>query len=437
MSETPHDLEAERAILGGLLVDPQGMDRLPATLRADHFFREAHGLVFTAMGELHASGKPVEFLSVTQALGPDGLEAAGGKAYISNLTDGVPRSINLTFYGQRVLEKATLRAVIRAARQIIAEAQAFDAEADRVLEAGEQALWTLGQATVPGELVKAEQLGKDLWPVLEQLHQARKGLSGIPSGLIDLDAQTRGWQAGDLIILGARPSQGKSALALQMALAACAAGPVAFFSVEMSKESLGLRAVTALGQVDGQRLMSGFLSDADYARVGDGLSQFGNLALWVDDTASLTVAQLRSKARRLKAQQHGLALIVVDYLQLMVPSERKRQAENRNLELGEMSRALKLVAKELSVPILALSQLNRGVEQRAEKKPTLGDLRESGSLEQDADLVLLLWRPGYYDRNQPPTAAEVIVAKHRNGPTGVVTLTWLGDQMRFVNWSAQ
>jgi replicative DNA helicase len=353
---------------------------------------------------------------------------------VASLADGVPRATNVEYYARIVKEKATLRNLIFAANRILTNAYEAEQESDLILDEAESAIFSVAEDRLKAGFVPMSHLVRESYPKIEQLYEHKRLVTGAPSGFYDLDEMTRGFQAGDLVIVAARPSMGKTSLALNIAqhVAMQPDHTVGVFSLEMSKESLFLRVLTSVAHIDSHRLMTGALGQADYGRISLALEMLNAMRLHIDDTAGVTSLEMRAKARRLKAE-HGLSLIVVDYIQLM--SARGR-FENRTLELGAISRSLKGLAKELNVPILVLSQLSRAPESRADHRPQLSDLRESGALEQDADVVIMIYREDAYNRdpNHPDAGtAELIVAKQRNGPTGVVRLAFLREQTRFEN----
>lgn len=430
---SPHSLDAERSVLGAILVHNPALQEL-GVLRPEHFFRKEHQDIFRAILALDAKGSPVDFRLLHEELIRTGLsEETGGPAYVAGLADGVPRSTNVRHYGQVVLEHALRRALIAEAERLTKLALLAEAPARELLTQHESRLMTLDQrADGAIDAVSAEQMTAELFPVLEKLW-AEGGRRGIRCGLDALDDMTRGFKAGELVVVGARPSMGKTAFCLQVAMAAAATVPVLFLSLEMQRLELGMRGVSMLSGYEG-RIIAGDIRPTPGAqqKIGVAMAEWARLNLHIDHQAGITAAQVRSKARRFRVRQKGVGLIVVDYLQLL-RSDRSAKHDNRNLELGEMTRTLKEVAKELECPVMLLSQLNRNLESRQEKRPGLADLRESGSIEQDADVVLLLHRPHYYDQTQDPTYAEVLIAKQRNGPTGLVPVTWNAPLTQFNN----
>src|SRR5215204_1907967 len=435
----PHNLEAERSVLGAILVHNDAFNLAAQVIDSNDFYRDAHRRIFDKMVALNERHDAIDFITLKEELGKSGqLEDVGGPAYIASLADGVPRATNVEYYAKIVKEKSTLRNLIYAANKILTNAYEADQESDIVLDEAESAIFAVADDRLKAGFVPMRDLVKESFPKIEQLFEQKRLITGVPSGFVDLDEMTSGLQAGDLVIVAARPSMGKTSLVLNIAqyVAMQPDHTVGFFSLEMSKEALFIRLLTSEAQIDSHRLMSGAIGQKDYGRISHALETLSAMRLYIDDTANIGVLEMRAKARRLQAEQHGLSLIVVDYIQLM--SGRGR-FENRTLELASISRSLKGLAKELHVPIVVLSQLSRAPEARADHRPQLSDLRESGALEQDADLVGLIYRDDVYNRdpNNPDAGtAELIIAKQRNGPTGVVKLAFLREQTRFANLAA-
>ncbi|MBI4885520.1 MAG: replicative DNA helicase [Acidobacteria bacterium] len=434
----PHNLEAERSILGAILVHNDAFNLAAQAIDARDFYRDAHRRIFDRMVALNERGQAIDFVTLKEELGRNGeLDQVGGPAYVASLADGVPRATNVEYYARIVKEKATLRNLIFAANKILTSAYEADQESDLILDDAESAIFAVADDRIKAGFIPMSDLVRESYPKIEQLFEHKRLITGVPTGFADLDGMTRGFQAGDLVIIAARPSMGKTSLALNMAqyVAVQPDRTVGIFSLEMSKEALFLRLLTAEAQIDSHRLMTGAIGQKDYGRISQALEMLTAMRLHIDDTAGISVLEMRAKARRLQAE-HGLSLIVVDYIQLMTGRGR---FENRTLELGAISRSLKGLAKELSVPIVVLSQLSRAPESRADHRPQLSDLRESGALEQDADVVILIYREDAYNRdpNHPDAGtAELIVGKQRNGPTGVVRLAFLREQTRFANLAA-
>jgi replicative DNA helicase len=431
----PHNLEAERSVLGAILVHNDAFNLAAQVIDSNDFYRDAHRRIFDKMVALNERHDAIDFITLKEELARSGqLDDVGGPAYIASLADGVPRATNVEYYAKIVKEKSTLRNLIYAANKILTNAYEADQESDIVLDEAESAIFAVADDRLKAGFVPMRELVKESFPKIEQLFEQKRLITGVPTGFVDLDEMTRGLQGGDLVIVAARPSMGKTSLVLNIAqyVATQPGHSVGFFSLEMSKESLFLRLLTAEAQVDGHRLLSGAIGGKDYGRISHALETLSAMKLFIDDSANIGVLEMRAKSRRLQAE-HGLSLLVVDYIQLM--SGRGR-FENRTLELASISRSLKGLAKELNVPIVVLSQLSRAPEARSDHRPQLSDLRESGALEQDADVVVLIYRDDVYnkDPNSPDAGtAELILAKQRNGPTGVVRLAFLREQTRFAN----
>ena len=431
----PHNLEAERSVLGAILVHNDAFNTAAQVIDGRDFYRDAHRRIFDRMVALSERGEAIDFITLKEELSRGGdLEEVGGPAYVASLVDGVPRATNVEYYARIVKEKATLRNLIYAANKILTNAYEADQESDLILDEAESSIFAVADDRLKAGFVPMRELVNESFPKIEQLFEHKRLVTGVPTGFVDLDEMTRGLQPGDLVIVAARPSMGKTSLVLNIAQHVAVQGEhtVGFFSLEMSKESLFIRLLTSEAQIDSHRLMSGHIADRDYSRISHALERLSSMRLFIDDTANIGVLEMRAKSRRLQAE-HGLSLIVVDYIQLM--SARGRY-ENRTLELASISRSLKGLAKELNVPIVVLSQLSRAPESRSDHRPQLSDLRESGALEQDADVVVLIYRDDAYNRdpNNPDAGtAELILAKQRNGPTGIVRLAFLREQTRFAN----
>lgn len=422
------DLEAERAVLGGILVDPARLDDAVDLIGEADFFRDGHRRIWAAMRQIASTGGAIDFVTLRAALGA-GLEEAGGAVYLAGLIDGVPRASNVAHYAGLVRDYALRRAVEGLAHRLLGQAAGGDLTGAELLEQGEAGLLGL-RTQQTGATVSSPADGAG--EVIAAIEDAAAGKRrGIPSGLAGIDILTHGWQPGQLIVLGARPAQGKTALALNLTIAAGQVRPVLFCSLEMSALQIRLRELALRSNAPHRMIEAGQVGGGYRQAVTAGLEAVHAGGVHILDRPGATVAQIRAAARRLMAQTRGpLSLVVVDYLQLM-RSERGSRPENRTQEVAQFSAGLKMLARELGVPVLALSQLSRQAETRADKRPFLADLRESGSLEQDADTVLLLHRPGVYDKTAGEAAAEVIVAKQRNGPTGVAPLAFDSAVMRF------
>jgi replicative DNA helicase len=433
---TPHSLEAEQAVLGALLVEGDRILEATEVLGPTDFYRVAHQLIFRVMREMAEAHEHIDPLTVGERLRQrKQLDEAGGPAYLWTLTDGMPRGFNLAASMQIIREHALRARLIRVASTLQAQAYELDADPRALIDKAEAMIFALAQQDERGDFIDAQQLVAEGWKAVEQLVEQKRGITGIPTGFVDFDEMTRGLQPGALILVAARPSMGKSAFALNIAHYAAAHGlVVGVFSLEMSRQEVFVRLVSAVGGVDGHRLQSGYVSERDYGHLTYAFGRIGESSLFVDDTAAVGILDVRGKARRLKAR-HGLHLLVLDYLQLL----QLPKAENRNVAVAEASRALKLIARELSVPVVALSQLSRATEQRVgDHKPLMSDLRDSGALEQDADLIVFIHRPEVYAKRGETDlegVAEIIIAKQRNGPTGMVKLRWSKEFTRFDNWT--
>lgn len=425
----PHSIEAERALLGAVMVNPAMVALLPPALTPESFFRDAHQRIFRAIKGCVERGVAVDLLTLVEELKRrNDLDDVGGPAYLSQLTDGMPRSANAPHYATVVTEHATRRAVIHLANILIGDAYQAEASAADLLATAQRGVVEVSTRDVRGGLVSAASLVASTFEAIERAHHNRETIVGVPSGFADLDVMTAGFHRGDLILLAARPSVGKTALAVNIAdFVADSGRRVAFFSLEMTKDQLMMRLVSGRARVDSHRMRTGHLRDADFARVGAALAEIPP-TLWIDDTAGLPVSDLKTRARRAAMEMGGpLDLVVVDYLQLVRTRER---FENRTQQVTAISGGLKELAKELSVPVMALSQLSRRTEEGRGRRPNLSDLRESGSLEQDADVVLFIYRDDSTD-DDDNAIAEVIVGKQRNGPIGTAKLVYMAAWTKF------
>ncbi len=435
----PHSVEAEQAVLGGLLLDNSTWDAIADRLHAEDFYRRDHQQIFAAIAELSRRNEPSDAVTLAEFLAAKGQgEETGGLAYLAGLARDTPTAANIRAYADIVRERSLLRQLIRVSGEIAASAYESEGRtAKELVDGAEQLVFAIaeqGRRTTSGFVPLREVLGATI-DRLDMLHQSQGQLTGVSTGYADLDRMTAGLQPGDLIIVAGRPSMGKTTLALNIAenAAIAASTAVAVFSMEMSREQLSMRMISSLGRVDQSHLRTGNFGDEDWARINSAIAQMKSAPIYIDDSAALTPTEVRARARRLTREQ-PLGLIVIDYLQLMqVPGTK----ENRATEISEISRSLKALAKELKVPVIALSQLNRSVEQRTDKKPVMSDLRESGALEQDADLIMMIYREEVYEPDTPRKGiADIIIAKQRNGPTGEVHLTFLCKYTRFENLAA-
>lgn len=433
----PQSLEAEQAVLGGMMIEREAISKVAEFLRPEDFYREAHRLIFGAMQELFNKNEPVDLVTVTEFLRKaDKLESAGGIAYITSLANSVPTAANITYHGKIVEEKSLLRQLINSATNIAGMGYEASEEVANILDKAEKMILEVSGRKIGGDFTPIKSIIFDAFGKIEQLYASKGGITGLASGFKDLDRLTSGLQASDLILIAARPSMGKTAFTLNIAtnVAVREQKAVAFFSLEMSKEQLVQRMLCSEASIDSQRLRIGELEDRDWSKLISAADRLSSAPIFIDDTPGITVMEMRSKARRLKIE-HDLKLIIIDYLQLMQGSGGKG-GENRQQEISEISRSLKALAREINVPVIALSQLSRSVESRQVKKPMLSDLRESGSLEQDADIVAFLYREDYYNPDtENKNITEVIIAKHRNGPVDTVQLFFHKQFTKFIDLS--
>ncbi|PYR79142.1 MAG: replicative DNA helicase [Acidobacteria bacterium] len=434
----PHSLDAEKSVLGAILIHNEAFNHAAELIDSRDFFRDAHRRIFEKMIVLSERGDAIDLITLKDELARSGeLDEVGGPAYIASLADGVPRSANIEHYARIVKEKSTLRNLIYSANKILTTAYEAEQDADLILDEAEKSIFEIAEDRIREGFVPLRDLVQGSFATIEKLQQHKGLVTGVPTGFADLDEMTSGLQRSDLILIAARPSMGKTSLVLNIAqhVGAQTDMTVGFFSLEMAKEQLFMRLLTSEARIDAHRFRSGHLSEKDYGRLSHALGTLAESRVFIDDTASIGVLEMRAKARRLKAE-HGLHLLIVDYIQLM---QGRGRFENRQAELASISRSLKGLAKELHVPIVALSQLSRAPETRSDHRPQLSDLRESGALEQDADVVLFIFREEQYrdDNGQPNQAAEgiaeIIIGKQRNGPTGVVKLAFIKEHTRFEN----
>jgi replicative DNA helicase len=437
----PQSLEAEQSVLGSILIDRDAIVEIAEFLRADDFYRQANGAIYTTMLDLFERREPVDIVTVAESLErKEQLDAVGGRSYLASLSNQTPTAVHAVQYGRIVERKAVLRNLIAAAGKIAGIGYEDPAEIQEAIDRAESELFSVSQRRIETGFSKLNSLLHDAYDRLDYLHAHRGEISGVRTGFTDLDALTTGLQKSDLVVLAARPSVGKTSFALNIAEHAAVRDgrSVGVFSLEMSKEQLVLRLLSSVANIDSQRLRSGFLEEMDFARIAPAMNSLSAAPIYIDDTPNISAMELRTKARRLQAEA-GLDLIVVDYLQLMQATTQNRDA-NRVQEVSEISRGLKALARELSVPVIALSQLSRQPEMRESREPRLSDLRESGAIEQDADLVMFLWREKERAGEEQDTDGEVVnlkLAKHRNGPTGEIKLWFKKSQTRFVSYAGE
>jgi len=433
----PQNLDAEQAVLGALLIDKDAIIKVADVLRAADFYRDLHGKIYQAMEELYESHEPIDVVSLSNRLeDKKQLEMVGGVAALTSLANTVPTASNVVAYANIVQRKATLRRLLQAAGEITSIGYQESEDVEKLLDEAEQSIFSVSQRYLRQNFIPIRSVLSEAFDRIDELHKGGGKLRGVTSGFPDIDKKLAGFQKSDLIIVAARPSMGKTTLALDFARHAATKMhiPVGLFSLEMSKEQLVDRMLCAEAGVDLWKMRTGRLSDRpednDFPKIGHAMGILSEAPIFIDDSATSNVMLMRTKARRLQAE-HGLGMIVVDYLQLM---EGRASVENRVQEVAEITRGLKAIARELNIPVIALSQLSRAVESRDRKIPQLADLRESGSIEQDADVVMFIYRPVMYDRDIDPlrrNIAEIHVAKHRNGPTGQVELIFNENKVRF------
>jgi replicative DNA helicase len=434
----PHNLEAEKSVLGAVLIDNERFNHAAELIDAKDFFRDAHRRIFEKMIALSERGDAIDFVTLKEELSRSSeLEEVGGPAYIASLADGVPRSANVEYYARIVKEKSTLRSLIHSANKILVEAYEAEDEPDILLDQAERAIFAIAEDRIRAGFVPLRDLVQTSFQTIEKLQQHKGMVTGVPTGFVDLDEMTSGLQPSDLVLVAARPSMGKTSFVLNIAqhVGTSTDMTVGFFSLEMSKEQLFMRMLTSEARIDAHRFRTGYLNEKDYGRLSHALGTLAEARVFIDDTASIGVLEMRAKARRLKAE-HGLHMIIIDYIQLM---QGRGRFESRQAEIASISRSLKGLAKELNVPIVALSQLSRASETRADHRPQLSDLRESGALEQDADVVMFIYRAEQYrDSDGNPNTeeqgtAEIIIGKQRNGPIGTAKLAFIKEHTRFEN----
>lgn len=427
----PQNLEAEQAVLGGMLIDNEAINRAFELVAAGDFYRDAHQKIFAAVLDLYNRNEPADLVTVTETLkGKNELEAVGGASYLAALVDGVPTAANVASYARIIREKSVLRQLISGATDIVSRGFEEQGDVEQFIDDAEKIIFEIAQRRVRQGFASVREIVRDSFKAIETLYEKKALVTGVPTGFKDLDRLTSGFQPSDLIVIAGRPSMGKTAFALNIAeRAAVEAGQVvAIFSLEMSKEQLVQRLLCARAEVDASKLRGGFLAESDWPKLTRAAGTLSEAPIFIDDSPGLNALEVRAKARRLQ-REHGLQLIVVDYMQLMRGIGR---IESREREISEISRSLKALAKELRVPVVALSQLNRGVESRTDKRPQLADLRESGAIEQDADVIAFIYRDEMYNPSSPDQGkAEVIVGKQRNGPTGRIMLSFRKHLTRF------
>ena len=427
----PQNLEAERAVLGAILMDNETVYTVMEILEPPAFYQPSHRLIFSTMLDLSERGEPIDIVTLVDRLRSAGsLDKAGGPDYIPTLADEVPTSAGVANYAKIVREKAVLRNLIETSTEIVQDCFDAPGDVDQLLDEAERRIFAISEERIRSGFLSMKEIVKSSFKTIEMLYEKKEHVTGVPTGFADIDELTSGFQPSDLVIIAGRPSMGKTAFCLNIAQYASMNKKltVAVFSLEMAKEQLVMRMLCSEARIDAHRLRSGFLGQTDWPKLSTAAGRLADASIYIDDTPALSSMEMRAKTRRLKADK-GLDLVIVDYLQLM--SGRSR-SDNREQEISEISRSLKALAKELGVPVVALSQLNRGVESRMDKRPILADLRESGAIEQDADVIIFIYRDEIYNKeSMEKGTAEIIIGKQRNGPVGTRKLTWLDKYTRF------
>mgnify|MGYP001495044459 FL=1 len=430
----PQNIEAEQAVLGAIFLEPESLLVASEILTPEDFYRVSHQKIFACMLSLNEDGKAVDIVTVTDELQAENqLENVGGISYLTELAGAVPTAANIEYYARIVSEKALLRRLIKTATDIARDGYEREDDVESLLAEAERKILEVSNRNRTGDFQSIRDILVKTYDYIELLHSRKGEVTGIPTGFSELDRMTAGFQKNDLIIVAARPSVGKTAFALNIAtnVATKTDHNVAIFSLEMGAEQLVMRMLSSVGNINSQNLRTGNLTDEDWKKLTMAMGTLSNSGIFIDDTPGIRVADIRAKCRRLK-QEHGLGMVIIDYLQLIQGN--RRNVENRQQEVSEISRSLKALARELEVPVIALSQLSRSVEQRQDKRPMMSDIRESGSIEQDADIVAFLYRDDYYDKEtENKNIIEIIIAKQRNGPTGTIQLAFAKEFNKFVN----
>ena len=431
----PHDIEAEQAVIGSMLTDMEAVVSSIENLKPEDFYREDNKLIFSAMVNLYNRSEPIDLITVKSELESMGkFDQVGGIEYLADLPEKVPTTANANKYIKIVEDKSTLRRLIKTANEIIELGYDPTEELDDIMEGAEKKIFNLMQNKNQKGYTPIKDILVDSFNQLEELYNRKQHITGVPTGFIDLDYRTAGLHGSEFILIAARPAMGKSAFVLNIAANAALKAniPVAIFSLEMSKEQMVNRILCSEAMVDSNKVRTGKLDEEDWAKLAEAIGPLSETGIYIDDTPGISITEIRAKCRKLKLEKN-IGLVIIDYLQLVQGSSRRAQG-SREQEIAEISRSLKILAKELDVPVIALSQLSRAVEQRPDHRPMLSDLRESGSIEQDADIVMFLYRDDYYNEDsEKKDIAEVIIAKQRSGSTGTVDLGWLGSYTKFVN----
>ena len=432
----PQSLEAEVSVLGGILLENEALNRVLEVIQEGDFYRESHRKIFSAILQLYERNEPADLITLSEVLKKrEEFEAVGGIEYLNSLVNSVPTAANITYYAKIVKEKSILRKLINRATEIISQGYGGSGDVDEFLDRAERSIFEISEDRIRPSFYPIKDIIKSSFKTIEKLYEKRQLITGVPTGFAKLDELTSGLQPSELIIVAGRPSMGKTAFALNIAQHAAIEGqvPAAIFSLEMAKEQLALRMLCSEAKVDAHRLRGGFLSESDWPKLTRAAGNLSEAPIFIDDTPGLTALEMRAKSRRLK-KEHSLGLVIVDYLQLM---RGRPDSDTREQEISDISRSLKSLAKELNVPVIALSQLNRRVEERGDRRPQLSDLRESGAIEQDADVIIFLYRDEVYSKSEDNKGkAEIIIGKQRNGPTDKFELAFLDKYTCFENLSS-
>jgi replicative DNA helicase len=431
----PQNLEAEQSVLGAVLLENTALMKALELVSVEDFYRESHRKIFNAMLDLFDKDEAIDLVTLTENLTRKGvLDAVGGQSYLAELASQVPTAANVRYHSKIVSEKALLRFLLRSSTEIAGKVYEDASEADALLDFAEKSIFEISDRRIKGSFANLKDVIKDSFKMIEDLYDKKEAITGVPSGFKELDSMTTGFQKSDLVVVGGRPSMGKTAFALNIAqhVAVELREPLAIFSLEMSKRQLALRMLCSEAMVNSNDVRKGFIPKEDWHKLTSAAGRLSEAPIYIDDSSVINVLEMRAKARRLKMEHGGLSLIIVDYMQLM---HGRGSFERREQEISDISRSLKALAKELDVPVVALSQLNRGVEMRTDKRPSLADLRESGAIEQDADVIIFLYRDEVYHRDDESKRgrAEAIISKQRNGPTGKVDLSFLNYCTRFTD----
>jgi len=434
----PQNIEAEQSVLGSIMIENDAFPKVIEIIAREDFYKESHRKIFDAMIELFEKNEPIDLITIAEELRKrNEIDAVGGEAYLSALASQVPTAANIRYHSKIIREKSLLRSLIKSASEIAGKVYEDNLDADELVDQAERIIFNISDKRIKASFISLKDLIKGSFETIEHLYDKKSAITGIASGFNDLDVLTSGFQRGDLIVIGGRPSMGKTAFSLNIArhVGVELKEPVAIFSLEMSKEQLAMRMLCSEAMVDSNSVRRGFIRKEDWGKLTNAAGRLTESPVFIDDSSNITVLEMRAKARRLKMEHKGLSLIVVDYLQLM--RSRGGFDKSREQEISEISRSLKALAKEIEVPVIALSQLNRGVETRSgNKRPTLADLRESGAIEQDADVILFLYRDEFYNKDTLEKGkAEVNIAKQRNGPTDTISLTFFPNYTRFTDYT--